>query len=246
MVLVSKGKPVITEAISLDWMTLAAPDVDRLGSFYEETLRLSEAGGAPDIAGPSPSYIFETPPGTLCMRELTTMPSGGVHTHFAIAVSPARYERITSWLGPNELVTERTFGGNRSLYGFDPAGHCFEFGERDGVDGAVGQIFEVVLEVDSLERALDRYTPLGFEPLGSDDTRRRRRLRGPFDLELWEPQLGIADARGGCHVDLGLTVADPTAAADHLTTADREPARIDGRLFVRDGDGHTWWLDSPD
>ena len=37
-----------------------------------------------------------------------------------------------------------------------------------------------------------------------------------MELELGEPQLGLADARGGVHADLGFETADPAAAADAI------------------------------
>lgn len=229
----------------LDWLAVAAADADALGAYYRDTLGLTPADPAGGVAGPPPAHAFATPPGRLCVRPLTVEPSGGVHTHFAIAVTPERYDRLHGRLAAAGPVVERTFGGRRSLYRTDPAGHCVEFGERPGLEASVGPVFEVVLEVADLDRALGRYAPLGFEPLGADGDRPRRRLRGPFDLELWEPHLGIADARGGCHVDLGLTADDPEAAARRLAPDGRAPRAVDDRWFVRDGDGHTWWF-APD
>lgn len=232
----------MTEAVSLDWLALTGADIDQLASYYRDTLQLPPLRDDRQIPGPPPTYAFDTPPGAVCLRELTAMPSGGIHTHFAIRVTPDRYELVHERLSETESVIERTFGGRRSLYRIDPAGHCVEFGEDSSLDSAVGPIFEVVLEVADLDRAVNRYRPLGFEPIDSGDDRPRRRLRGPFDLELWEPHLGIANARGGCHVDLGLTVTDPITVARHLAPTDRQPTRRNGRLFIRDGDGHTWWL----
>ncbi len=232
----------MTQAVSLDWLTLTGADIEQLASYYREILELSPRRADHQIAGPPSTHVFDTPPGALCLRELTAMPNGGIHTHFAIRVTPDRYGQLHERLSETEPVIERTFGGRRSLYRIDPAGHCVEFGEDPELASAVGPVFEVVLEVSDLDLAVDRYRPLGFDPIDSDDTRPRRRLRGPFDLELWEPHLGIANARGGCHVDLGLTVTDPHAAARHLAPSGKTPTQRDGRLFVRDGDGHTWWL----
>ncbi|MFC4359933.1 VOC family protein [Halobium salinum] len=103
-------------------------------------------------------------------------------------------------------------------------------------------IFEIVLEVEDLDAAVALYETLGFEPYDRGENRRRVRLAGPFDLELWEPQLGLADARGGVHVDLALRVADPEATV--VAVADRvgEAVQVDTRhgdgLRVRDPDGH--------
>lgn len=225
-------------------MTVAAADPAELAVFYRETLDLDTVTPSA-LPGDPPAYAFAAPPGLVCIRPLTAMPSGGVHTHFAIQVTPERYDHLIERLSETEPVVERTFGGNRSLYRHDPAGHCVEFGERPGLSAPVGPVFEVVLEVTDLERAVERYSALGFEPGPLDADRQRRRLRGPFDLEVWEPHLGIGDARGGCHVDLGLTVSDPEAAARWLAPIDRAPTYRESRWFVRDIDGHTWWLSSP-
>ncbi|PSP79661.1 fosmidomycin resistance protein [Halobacteriales archaeon QS_1_68_20] len=112
--------------------------------------------------------------------------------------------------------------------------------QSDAADAPpIGGVFEVVLEVESLDRAESFYRPLGFDPVDRGDARRRVRLRGPVDLELWEPQLGIADARGGLHVDLGFE-ADPDRVVDAV--GDRACEVIDGDdgVRVRDPDGH--WL----
>jgi len=76
----------------------------------------------------------------------------------------------------------------------------------------------VVLEVEELEPARVFYRRLGFEPVDYGDERRRVRMSGgDVDLELWEPQLGLADGRGGVHVDWGITAEDPAVAADRVT-----------------------------
>jgi hypothetical protein len=58
-----------------------------------------------------------------------------------------------------------------------------------------------------------------------------------MDLELWEPQLGIADARGGVHVDAGFATSDPAAAAEAVAPGAPVEA-VDGGVRVRDADGH--------
>ena len=132
----------------------------------------------------------------------------------------------------------------------DPDDHCVEIG---GVDEASTEsaatendtppltgIFEVVLEVADLAAAESRYAALGFEVVDRGDERRRVRLRGPFDLELWEPQLGLADARGGVHVDLGLRTDDPAASVSALGDSVVSRESVDGGVRVRETDGH--WL----
>ena len=66
------------------------------------------------------------------------------------------------------------------------------------------------------------------------------RLRGPFDLELWEPHLGLADARGGVHADLGLRTDDPAAAASALGDGVVSRESVENGVRVREADGH--WL----
>lgn len=231
----------MTTARSLDWLSLASPDPPTLAAYYGETLGLSRTD-TDGVAGPPAAAAFDVPPGRLLIRPLSVVPSGGMHTHFAIGVTPGRYDWVTARLARTGPITERRFGDHRSVYRIDPHGHCVEFGERDGLETDVGPLFEVVLEVADIDTAVNRYTDLGFDVVDRGADRPRCRLRGPFDLEVWEPHLGIADARGGCHVDLGLTVDDPPTAAAILGGGPAAARRIDDRMFVRDGDGHTWWL----
>jgi hypothetical protein len=63
-------------------------------------------------------------------------------------------------------------------------------------------------------------------------------LSGPVDLELWEPQLGIADARGGLHVDLAFLTDDPEAAVEAGGPWPGTVASVPGGRRVVDGDGH--------
>lgn len=99
-------------------------------------------------------------------------------------------------------------------------------------------IFEVVLEVTDLSRAESRYRRLGFEVVDRGEKRRRVRLTGPVDLELWEPQLGIADARGGLHVDLAFATPNPDAAVEAGAPWPDGPEHVPEGLRVVDDDGH--------
>jgi catechol 2,3-dioxygenase-like lactoylglutathione lyase family enzyme len=108
-------------------------------------------------------------------------------------------------------------------------------GAEDGVTGVV----EVVLEVADLDRAVAFYESLGMDVVDRGANRKRVRLTaGPFDLELWEPHLGLADARGGVHVDLGLDVDSPEMALSAVEGAVLEVERVDDAVRVRDPDGH--------
>jgi len=176
----------------------------------------------------------------LVLRRPSSVPRGGLHTHFAFTVPPAASDDWLARLQTDHEVSQHRFGDVSSLYLYDPDGNCVELGESD--DGAAGDgitgVFEVVLEVADLGRAESFYTDLGFDPIDRGDGRQRVRLRGPFDLELWEPQLGIADARGGVHVDLGFESADPDAALAAVRDRATDREAVAGGHRFRDPDGH--------
>jgi catechol-2,3-dioxygenase len=113
-------------------------------------------------------------------------------------------------------------------------------GDDPRVDGeaAITDVFEIVLEVEDLPRAESFYRALGFEVVDRGGERRRVRLGGPVDLELWEPQLGIADARGGLHVDVGFATDHPAAAVEAVRDDACAVEEVDVGLRVRDPDGH--------
>ena len=222
----------------LTHLALEAKDLDAARAFYEERFGLSPARETDE------EVVLPAGDTELRLRRPNDVPRGGLHTHFAFAAAPgtlpAWRERLAA-LDPEEV----DFGGYRSLYVYDPDGNCVEVGVEESDDdgtppdaAAPTGIFEVVLEVADLDTAEATYTALGFEPVDRGASRRRVRLRGPMDLELWEPQLGLADARGGVHVDLGFETEAPAAAADAVAewTTAREP--VDGGVRVRDGDGH--------
>ncbi|PSP82832.1 fosmidomycin resistance protein [Halobacteriales archaeon QS_1_68_17] len=151
--------------------------------------------------------------------------------------------------GDTDLVLRRPggvprgdqFGSARSLYFYDTEGNCVEIGQRGGDGSGITGVFEVVLEVADLEAAESFYADLGFEVVDRGRDRKRVRLTaGPFDFELWEPHLGLADARGGVHVDVGFETDDPEAAADRVAERTRGRERLsDGSVRVTDPDGHS-------
>ncbi|MFB6301592.1 MAG: VOC family protein [Haloferacaceae archaeon] len=171
-------------------------------------------------------------------------PRGGLHVHYAfrgvdgsLGAWRARFADIDP--------AEHDFGAFRSLYAFDPDRNCVEVAATPGDAGpALDGVFEVVLEVRDLDRAERTYRSLGFEPSDRGDERRRVRLSGPIDLELWEPQRGLAGARGGVHVDLAFVASEPGAAAAAVGGHGRE--RVDGGVRVRDEDGHVLTFLAPD
>lgn len=221
----------------LTYLALETKALDAARAFYEDRFGLSPTRRADG------EIRFPVGGTELRLRRPTSVPRGGLHTHFAFSAAPgtlsAWRERLAD-LDPEEV----DFGGYRSLYVYDPDGNCVEIGgEEEGAGtqtNAPTGVFEVVLEVADLETAEATYTALGFEPVDRGESRRRVRLRGPMDLELWEPQLGLADARGGVHVDLGFETADPDAAAETVAAWTTAREAVDGGVRVRDCDGH--WL----
>ena len=248
---------------------------DRLGLVPEQVVNppAVEAAREGERADTSPgsesavSYaVGET---ALVLRRPTDRPRGGVHTHYAFATTPTAYAGWLRCLADLDPV-EFSFGATDSLYVYDPAGHCVEIGsvdrkgaesgsestgvgrggdtaDADDTDAAppLSGVFEVVLEVTDLAAAEDRYRRLGFEVVDRGDARRRVRLSGPVDLELWEPQLGIADGRGGLHVDLAFETPNPDAAVEAGAPWPRGPNPVDGGLRVVDGDGHVLTFHRP-
>ncbi|MFA1611466.1 fosmidomycin resistance protein [Halobellus rubicundus] len=243
---------------------LEVKDLATVREFYEGRLGLAaDAADATRVRYPIGEAAERPDDGAgrtaLVLRRPVDRPRGGVHTHFAFATSRSAYPRWRRRLADLDPV-EFSFGSSDSLYVYDPAGHCVEIGGIHGESPAdasntsadatapdeavdteappLSGIFEVVFEVTDLDRAEARYRRLGFEVVDRGDERRRVRLSGPVDLELWEPQLGIADARGGLHVDLALRTVDPNAAVEAGGPWAAGPTAAEGGLRVVDDDGH--------
>lgn len=224
---------------ALSRLGLEVKYLDRARAFYEGRLGLDPHLVTEQIV------IYPVGETHLALRRPRNTPRGGLHTHFAFTTPAAEYD---DWMADLSDLDpeEHTFGSYRSLYVDDPDDHCVEIGGIDGDAHGTGLtgIFEVVLEVEDLGRAEEFYTALGFNVVDRGDERRRVRLRGPFDLELWEPQLGLADARGGVHVDLALVVDDPKEAVEAVdqwateTTVVVDPRDDSESLRVRDPDCH--------
>ena len=220
----------------LAWLGLEVKSLSRARTFYEDTLEMtvrSERDG---------ELAIEAGESDLVIRRPTAVPRGGLHTHYALSIPEETYDDWWDRLEADYDLEEAKFGSAKSLYLDDPDGNCVELGQSDVAGPGVDGIFEVVLEVESLERAESLYAELGFEPVDRGDRRTRVRMDGPIALELWEPHLGIADARGGVHVDLGFETDDPTATGEAITdrVADLE-LRVEGdteTAVVRDPDGH--------
>jgi catechol 2,3-dioxygenase-like lactoylglutathione lyase family enzyme len=245
---------------------LEVKDLDAARAFYED--RLGFVADTDPTTDPESRVVYRigsrgggesAPAGSratrLVLRRPTDTPRGGVHTHYAFATTPRAYERWWQRLADLDPA-EFSFGETDSLYVYDPAGNCVEIGgfDRDGAASGddpespgdanpeavppLSGLFEVVLEVTDLSAAEDRYRRLGFEVVDRGEKRRRVRLSGPVDLELWEPQLGIAEARGGLHVDLAFVTDDPEAAVEAGGPWHGDVESVPGGLRVVDDDGH--------
>jgi catechol-2,3-dioxygenase len=218
---------------ALRWLALEVKHLDHASTFYREQLAL-------DTVRESESEIALSAGETdLVLRRPSAIPRGGLHTHYALSIPASEYDDWYDQLAESFDLDEHTFGSARSLYFYDPDGNCVELGESDGEESGVHGMFEVVLEVAELARAESFYTDLGMEIVDQGSERRRTRLAADgFALELWEPHLGLADARGGVHVDLGVAVGDPKAALDAVVESVRSVERLDDGIRVRDPDGH--------
>jgi catechol-2,3-dioxygenase len=203
--------------------------------FYAETLSL------PVREDGENEVVLAAGETDLVLRRPEAVPRGGLHTHYALSIPAAEYDDWWDRLSAEYDLEEAQFGSSRSLYLYDPDGNCVELGQRDVAGPGIDGLFEVVLEVESLDRAREFYEALGFRTVDVGSDRKRIRLNGPMALELWEPHLGIADGRGGVHVDLGFETEDPKAALEAIEDrVDRIERETDEEVVVRDPDGH--WL----
>ncbi|RQG90681.1 VOC family protein [Natrarchaeobius chitinivorans] len=217
----------------LSWLALEVKYLERAREFYGETLSMElRSHGEREL-------VFAAGETDFVCRRPSEFPRGGVHTHYAFSIPAAEYDDWWARLGEEYDLEEAQFGSAKSLYLYDPDGHCVELGQRDVEGPGIDGIFEVVLEVEDLERSEAFYASLGFEKVDAGNGRERVRMTGPMDLELWEPHLGIADARGGVHVDLGFETSEPTAALEAVSDDVRRVDHVaDERVVVRDPDGH--------
>jgi catechol 2,3-dioxygenase-like lactoylglutathione lyase family enzyme len=223
---------------SCRWLALEVKRPDQVGDFYRKHLSASVVSSSDrervlDVGGTS----------ELRLRRPDGVPRGGLHTHYALSCPADAYDQWWDSLDREFDLEEVDFGSMRSLYFYDPVGNCVEIGGRDDVQGVetptLSGIFEVVFEVESLPDAEAFYTDLGFEIVDRGENRRRTRLTtGPFDIELWEPHIGLAGARGGVHVDIGIEAEDPTAATDAVGEQLTKRESVTDGVRIRDPDGH--------
>ncbi|PSP82911.1 fosmidomycin resistance protein [Halobacteriales archaeon QS_6_64_34] len=144
------------------------------------------------------------------LRAPGPVPRGGLHTHYALTVPEREYDDWYDRLDDRFDLVEHSFGDARSLYFYDPEGNCVELGERPLPTDRSGVcgLFELVLEVEEL------------------------------DIELWASRLGIADARGGVHVDVGVAASEPRATAREIADEALAVTSVGNGVRVRDPDGH--------
>jgi len=215
----------------LRWLALEAKYLDRAREFYGSRLGLPVRENGDEVTVKAGDH-------RLILRESGDVPRGGLHTHFAFATPPDRYDEWHDRLASDFDLVEHQFGSARSLYLYDPDGNCVEIGTRGEGTAPITGIFEIVLEVEDLDSAESFYADLGFETYDRGSERRRVRMGGPVDLELWEPQLGLADARGGVHADVGFTADDPDATAERIADRACRVESVGDGVRIRDPDGH--------
>jgi len=218
-----------------EWLTLEVTSTERMTDFYDAFLELRV------VAETGEEAVLAAGDTDLRLRAPGPVPRGGLHTHFALSVPETEYDEWYDRLDDRFDLVEESFGGARSLYFYDPAGNCVELGERPRGASAsdVGDLFELVLEVERLDAAVDFYGRLGFDVV--DDGRSDGRVRlttGEFDLELWSPRLGIADGRGGVHVDFGVAAGDSRSVAREVADDALAVTSVDAGVRIRDPDGH--------
>lgn len=228
---------------NLAWLALEVKYLDRATAFYEAFLDLDRRESDPD------AVVLAAGDHDLILRSPGSVPRGGLHTHYALSIPAPEYEQWYDHLDDRFDLVEHEFDTGRSLFFYDPDGNCVELGEAAVEGPGISGVFEVAVEVESLGPAVEFYQELGADPTDRGDDRVRLSV-GELDLELWEPRLGIADARGGVHVDLGLTVSDLEAAVESVpeTTpverlseppGDQSPTtETEAAVRLRDPDGH--------
>ncbi len=217
----------------LDYLALEVKYLDDARDFYEGVLGLEPA----DIDEDEVRYPL--PDGSsLVLRSPGRVPRGGVHTHYAFAAPEREIPRWRERAESEDLVTwTHEFGDSTAVYFYDPDGHCVELcGVADPDAEAVAGLFEIVLEVEDLESAVEFYRDLGAKPLGEGENDRLRLDAGAVDIELWLPRLGIADGQGGLHVDLAFEAMEGVEPPSEEGRVER--TEVEDCVRVRDADGH--------
>ncbi len=216
----------------LKWLALEAKYLDRARGFYEEKLELEPR----DISDSEVKYrVGDT---DLILREPGVIPRGGVHTHYAFSTPRDRYNEWKHKLSQEYELVEHEFGDSSSLYVYDPDNNCVEIGQRGGDAASLTGIFEVVIEVEDLEKTVELYRNLGGELYTGGESDRERLDMDGFDLEIWLPRLGIADGQGALHIDMGLDVENPDKIIANIDDLIDSYIEIENGYRFRDKDGH--------
>lgn len=222
------------------WLALEVKHLVEARRFYETHLDLSTVQTHPGLPERSDQAILQLgggdPGSVLVLRRPTAHPRGGLHTHYAVTIPADEYADWKDRLGRDFDLWEYQFGSITSLYFYDLDRNCVELAQGDADGPGIDGVFEIVLEVTNLGQAVGFYQDLGFVPV--DEEADRVRLRGPMDLELWEPRVGLADARGGVHVDIGFGTDDPTNVIDSVADRIHEREEVSEGIRVKDPDGH--------
>ncbi|WP_458188659.1 VOC family protein [Haladaptatus sp. NG-WS-4] len=216
----------------LRWLALEVKSLDRAREFYETHLDL------PVLEERDDEVTLGADDHALVLRRPQAVPRGGLHTHYAFSAPKAQYDDWYDRLSSVFDLVEHDFASSRSLYFYDPDGNCVEIGGTDASGDGITGIFEIVLEVEDLGEAEQFYSDIGFETYDRGADRKRVRMGGPFDLELWEPHLGIADARGGVHVDIGVRADSPAAVRETVEDRACRIETVESGIRIRDPDGH--------
>jgi len=138
-----------------EWLTLEVKYPDRLTALYDAFLEL-------DVVEERDGEAVLAAGGTeLRLRAPGPVPRGGLHTHYALTVPETEYDDWYDRLDERFDLVQHTFGDARSLYFYDPAGNCVELGERAVENNGVTGLFELVMEVEQLDAAVDFYERLG-------------------------------------------------------------------------------------
>lgn len=217
----------------LRWLALEVKYLDRAQSFYEAFLDL-------DVRSTSEREVSLAVGETdLVLRRPQGVPRGGLHTHYAMSIPRGEYDSWSERLDGRFDLVEHSFGDSKSLYFYDTEGNCVELGQSDVAGPGVDGMFEVVFEVENLDPAQSLYERLGFETVDEGDERERVRMTaGSFDIELWEPHLGLADARGGVHVDVGIATENAGEIVKDVREEVSGVTEMSDGYRLRDPDGH--------
>ena len=217
----------------LSWLGLEVSSLARTRRFYGHLLGLAVVRESDDAL----RYVVGDTELRLATVDAPT--PGGRHVHYAFTTPPEEYERWLNQLSGTLDVEEHDFGVYRSMYFFDPDDHCVEIGTRGEQGTGLTGIFEIVLQVESLDRAEKFYTRLASGVIDRGQERRRVRLdMEAFELELWEPQVGLAGARPGEDVALGIVIGQLDTLIANLSPLARTVEPASTGYHVIDPDGH--------